>query len=73
MFNYVPLTRPTPPTILRQLAYQQDTEIVGPLGDLEGWKVFDPIKIEGILFKKLSVKALCTVRYSVTLLDSDTN
>ncbi|PIL35629.1 hypothetical protein GSI_02357 [Ganoderma sinense ZZ0214-1] len=58
-FDYVPLARPSPPTILRQLAYQQDAEIVGPEGDPEGWKSFDPIKIEGVLFKKVPVKALC--------------
>ncbi|KAM5535990.1 hypothetical protein V8D89_010430, partial [Ganoderma adspersum] len=57
-FTYVPLARPSPPTILRQLAYQQDTEIVGPDGDPEGWKTFNPMKVEGVLFKKMSVEAL---------------
>lgn len=65
--NYVPLARPSPPTILRQLAYQQNASIIGPDGDPEGWKTYEPVKIEGVLFKKISVEALCTVRYSTLL------
>ncbi|KAI1797174.1 hypothetical protein LXA43DRAFT_877820 [Ganoderma leucocontextum] len=60
-FDYVPLARPSPPTILRQLAYQQDTAIVGPDDDPEGWKTLEPMKLNGRLFKKIPVEALCTL------------
>ena len=71
--NYVPLARPSPPTILRQLAYQQDASIIGPDGDPDGWKTYEPVKMEGVLFKKISVEAFCTVRYSMLLVLVDNN
>ena len=60
-FNYIPLARPSPPTILRQLAYQQGQPLVGPEGDPDGWKTLDPVQVVGTLFKTVTVEAQCTV------------
>ncbi len=60
--TYIPLARPSPPTILRQLAYQEDHPLVGPDGDPDGWKALELVKIEGFLFKTVRVQATCDVR-----------
>ncbi|TBU50446.1 hypothetical protein BD309DRAFT_1049067 [Dichomitus squalens] len=64
---YVPLARPGPPTILRQLAYQQCITIPGPDVDPVGWKTSEPVKVEGTLFKTIQLEALCTVHVSMQL------
>ncbi|TBU33570.1 hypothetical protein BD311DRAFT_774613 [Dichomitus squalens] len=61
---YVPLARPGPPTILRQLAYQQCITIPGPDVDPVGWKTSEPVKVEGTLFKTIQLEALCTLTYT---------
>ncbi|EIW57486.1 uncharacterized protein TRAVEDRAFT_29565 [Trametes versicolor FP-101664 SS1] len=65
--NYIPLARPSPPSILRQLAYQEDHPLVGPDGDPDGWKAPEPVKIEGFLFKTVRVRATCDLRISKPL------
>ncbi|OJT03374.1 hypothetical protein TRAPUB_6043 [Trametes pubescens] len=65
--TYIPLARPSPPTILRQLAYQEDHPLVGPDGDPDGWKALELVKIEGFLFKTVRVQATCDIRISKPL------
>ncbi|KAI0714275.1 hypothetical protein C8T65DRAFT_573497 [Cerioporus squamosus] len=63
-FKYVPLARPSAPTILRQLAYQQNTPVVGSDGDPAGWKTLEPITVDGVLFKTMAVAAQCRLSIS---------
>ncbi|KAI0368609.1 hypothetical protein BV20DRAFT_968964 [Pilatotrama ljubarskyi] len=65
--TYIPLARPSPPTILRQLAYQEDHPLVGPDGDPDGWKALGPISVDGVLFKTMSVEAECKLHVSKPL------
>lgn len=60
-FGYVPNTRPGPPSLLRQLAYQQGCPLPNPLTDPEGWKILRPVSCRGtMMFGR--VDARCTVR-----------
>ncbi|KAH8101008.1 hypothetical protein BXZ70DRAFT_937072 [Cristinia sonorae] len=61
-FVYVPLSRAEPPSPLRYLAYQDNTDVLGPEADPEGWKVFDPITVTGTLFGTKQVAVTCRVR-----------
>ncbi|RPD60021.1 hypothetical protein L226DRAFT_486562 [Lentinus tigrinus ALCF2SS1-7] len=63
-FKYVPLARPGASTILRQLAYQQNSPVVGPDGDPGGWKTLEPAMVDGILFKTMFVTAKCLLSIS---------
>lgn len=52
------------PSALRQLSYSENTPLIGPVGDPDGWKVFGPIEIKGTLFGAKEVTFKCTVRNS---------
>ncbi|PPR02623.1 hypothetical protein CVT24_002194 [Panaeolus cyanescens] len=58
-FGYVPSTKPEPPSLLRQLAYQQFLPLPGPSSDPEGWKTLRPVNVRGTLFSKHRVEAKC--------------
>jgi len=58
---YLPITRAEPPSPLRQLAYSEGTDIVGPDGDPEGWKTLPPVKITGTLFDTRQVDVDCAL------------
>ncbi|KAF9563247.1 hypothetical protein CPC08DRAFT_761006 [Agrocybe pediades] len=60
-FGYVPSTRPDPPSLLRQLAYQQFLPLPGPFTDPEGWKTLRPVTVRGILFSSHRFEAKCTL------------
>jgi hypothetical protein len=60
-FAYVPLTQPEPPSALRQLAYKEGSDLIGPEGDPAGWKVLQPVKFKGKLFATVDVEMECTV------------
>ncbi|KAJ7158493.1 hypothetical protein C8R46DRAFT_1109353 [Mycena filopes] len=59
MFAYVPATRPPPPSPLRQLAYQQNTPLLGPDADPAGWEQFPPFVVRGTVFSTRQVEATC--------------
>ncbi|KAJ6532063.1 hypothetical protein B0H19DRAFT_466554 [Mycena capillaripes] len=59
MFAYVPATRPPPPSPLRQLAYQQNTPLLGPEGDPAGWEQLPSFTIRGTVFSARQVEATC--------------
>jgi len=42
-FGYVPSSRPEPPSLLRQFAYQQSAPLPGPSSDPDGWKNLRPV------------------------------
>jgi len=58
-FAYVPATRPPPPSLLRQLAYQQNTPLLGPDADPVGWEQFPSFTVRGIVFSARQVEATC--------------
>ncbi|SJL08604.1 uncharacterized protein ARMOST_11971 [Armillaria ostoyae] len=57
---YVPIIRPGPPTILRQLACQENSPLPGPEVDPEGWQQLPPALLEGTVFKDQEVEIQCT-------------
>lgn len=60
--GYSPATFPDPPSTLRSLAYQEGSQLIGPDGDPQGWKILTPIKVKGTLFSVKPVEVECTVR-----------
>ncbi|CAK5269637.1 unnamed protein product [Mycena citricolor] len=60
-FAYVPGTRPSPPSALRRLAYQQNTPLIGPEIDTAGWKQFPALHVKGTIFNKRPVEIICTL------------
>ncbi|KAI0833421.1 hypothetical protein BC628DRAFT_1414218 [Trametes gibbosa] len=65
--TYIPLARPSAPTIIRQLAYQEEHPLVGPDGDPDGWKALTPVVVPGVLFKTIPVEARCSIHVSKPL------
>ncbi|KAL5526472.1 hypothetical protein ACEPAF_8195 [Sanghuangporus sanghuang] len=59
-FGFAPRTRPPAPSLLRQLAYQDNRPLAGPDGDPDGWTVLPPILVRGKLFGVRMVEAICT-------------
>jgi len=45
--GFVITTVAKPPSPMRQLAYEQDLPIPGPLQDPDGWRVLSPIIVKG--------------------------
>ncbi|KAJ6576650.1 hypothetical protein DFH09DRAFT_1149931 [Mycena vulgaris] len=66
-FAYLPLTQPEPPSALRQLAYREGSELIGPEGDPAGWKVLEPLKFKGKLFEAKEVEVECTLAIATPL------
>ncbi|KAJ6507966.1 hypothetical protein C8R47DRAFT_1100150 [Mycena vitilis] len=66
-FSYLPLTTPEPPSKLRQLAYKEGGELLGPEGDPAGWKVLPPVKSKGKLFEAKEVEVECTLAIATPL------
>ncbi|KAI0749321.1 hypothetical protein C8Q80DRAFT_1218531 [Daedaleopsis nitida] len=62
--QYVPLARPSAPTILRQLAYQQNTALAGLDDDPDGWKTLGPVRVKGLLFKTVEAEAVLQLAVS---------
>lgn len=62
-FGYMILTKPEPPSLLRQLAYQENSELLGPEADPVGWKTLAsvPVRINGLVFNQRDVDATCKV------------
>jgi len=59
--GYLPTTFPDPPSALRRLAYQEGSQLIGPDGDPQGWKILTPIKVKGTLFGIKPVEMECTL------------
>ncbi|KAF5339261.1 hypothetical protein D9758_013309 [Tetrapyrgos nigripes] len=65
-FSYIPITVPPSPSPLRVLAYQENTPLLGPEADPEGWITLDPVTIRGGTEWKKEVEA----KYIVSAHDS---
>ncbi|KAJ7485705.1 hypothetical protein FB451DRAFT_1230810 [Mycena latifolia] len=61
MFVYVPAVRPDPPSILRQLAYQENIPIPGPEIDRDGWYTCPMVNVTGIVFNIRRVEVKCVL------------
>jgi hypothetical protein len=66
---YVPITRPSPPSLLRQLAYRERTPLSGPDVDPEGWKT-SSVTIRGKIFNDHLVEVQCMVSSSSSTLSA---
>ncbi|KAJ7227371.1 hypothetical protein GGX14DRAFT_419298 [Mycena pura] len=66
-FAYLPLIRPDPPSKLRQMAYKEGGDILGPDGDPNGWKVLAPVQFKGKLFDAIEVEVECTLALATPL------
>ncbi|KAG1738345.1 uncharacterized protein EDB91DRAFT_1249262 [Suillus paluster] len=57
-FTYVPITKPELPSSMLQKAYRENTPLVGPEGDPEGWHILPSVAVTGTLFgaKRASVE-----------------
>ncbi|TFK40192.1 hypothetical protein BDQ12DRAFT_680492 [Crucibulum laeve] len=60
-FGYIPMTRPPAPSMLRQLAYQENSLLMGPHIDPDGWHDLPNVKISGKIFNNRSVDVDCTL------------
>jgi len=65
-FGYIPVTFPPPFPPLRAMAYQEDTPLLGPAIDPEGWHALEPVKVRGKLFNDRTVEVDCTVSFIST-------
>jgi len=63
---YVSCTKPDPPTMLRQLAYQENSPLLGPEADPEGWKSM-PFQVRGTIFNARTVQANCILSLATPL------
>ncbi|KAJ7455297.1 hypothetical protein B0H11DRAFT_2161071 [Mycena galericulata] len=50
-FAYIPNIRPDPPSVLRQLAYRENSLLPGPEVDPAGWKTSTTAVVRGTVFK----------------------
>ncbi|KAM5546092.1 hypothetical protein V8D89_000218 [Ganoderma adspersum] len=60
VFGYLPIIRPGPPSMARQLAYLENTPLPGPDADPDGWHCLEPLPIRGSVFSTREVDARCT-------------
>ncbi|KAG6857382.1 hypothetical protein H0H87_004744 [Tephrocybe sp. NHM501043] len=60
-FGYVPSTRPGQASLLRQLAYQQCTPLVGPHSDRDGWKSLRPVSARALMYRTAKVEVQCSL------------
>ncbi|KZP19026.1 hypothetical protein FIBSPDRAFT_744509 [Athelia psychrophila] len=67
LIAYYPRIKPDPPSLLRQLAYTNDSLIPGPSQDPAGWKTLEPKIITGTLFGVRRVEISCTLSLSSPL------
>ncbi|KAI0649771.1 hypothetical protein C8Q79DRAFT_940660 [Trametes meyenii] len=74
VIGYCPIVRPVAPSPARQIAYLENTPLIGPDGDPDGWTCLEPLRILGSVFSTRTVEAtyklalakpLCYTRGSV--------
>ncbi|KAJ6629497.1 hypothetical protein B0H10DRAFT_1868027 [Mycena sp. CBHHK59/15] len=59
-FGYFSMRQPDPPSPLRKLAYQENSPLLGPESDPEGWHTLEPFSIDGVVFSARYVSVKCT-------------
>ncbi|KAJ3739216.1 hypothetical protein DFH05DRAFT_1514389 [Lentinula detonsa] len=66
-FGFVPSSKPEPPSIFRQLAYQQSMPVPGPSTDPQGWKTLPTCKAKGTTLQNCPVDVRCTLSLAMPL------
>ncbi|KDQ56976.1 hypothetical protein JAAARDRAFT_35575 [Jaapia argillacea MUCL 33604] len=61
VFGYTPCLVAPPPSPIRQIAYQENTALVGPEDDPAGWTTLAPLHLQGSIFNTRPLQASCTV------------
>ncbi|KAH9848132.1 hypothetical protein C2E23DRAFT_941244 [Lenzites betulinus] len=61
VIGYLPIIRPDPPSTPRQIAYMENSPLIGPDGDPDGWLSLEPLPIQGSVFSTRTVDATCTL------------
>jgi hypothetical protein len=56
LFGYILVTLPPPFSPPRALAFQEDTQLLGPEIDPEGWHSQEPVKVKGLLFNNTTAE-----------------
>ncbi|EIW53242.1 uncharacterized protein TRAVEDRAFT_134054 [Trametes versicolor FP-101664 SS1] len=59
--GYCPKIQPGAPSLARQIAYLENSPLIGPDGDPDGWQLLEPLRINGSVFSTRSVEATCTL------------
>ncbi|KAJ7669554.1 hypothetical protein DFH06DRAFT_1084323 [Mycena polygramma] len=65
-FAYFSMQQPGPPSALRSLAYQENSPLLGPDADPEGWST-QSILIKGKVFASRELEATCTFSLATPL------
>ncbi len=58
---FTPIIRPDPPSLARQLSYQEKSPLIGPDGDPDGWYRITPVSLRGSIFNNRAIEAQLTV------------
>ncbi|KAJ7104001.1 hypothetical protein B0H15DRAFT_808037 [Mycena belliarum] len=58
-FGYIPTIRPDPPSLLRQLAYRENSLLPGPAVDPAGWSTSSTAVVSGTVFKTRQANVHC--------------
>ncbi|KAJ7451833.1 hypothetical protein B0H11DRAFT_1877092 [Mycena galericulata] len=58
-FRYFSMRQPGPPSVLRQLAYQENSPLLGPDADPEGWHT-ESFSAKGTIFSSRMIDVKCT-------------
>ncbi|KAI0342927.1 hypothetical protein BDW22DRAFT_1357474 [Trametopsis cervina] len=66
-FEYIPILRPSLPSLLHQIARLEGTSILGPYDDPEGWKTLSAVDMSGRLFNSKRVVMTCTLSVPLPL------
>ncbi|KAJ7592896.1 hypothetical protein C8J56DRAFT_484812 [Mycena floridula] len=61
MFRHIPCIRPPASSPLRQLAYQENSPLLPPEADSEGWELLAPFTVRGTIFNVREVDVRCRV------------
>ncbi|KIP05984.1 hypothetical protein PHLGIDRAFT_14153 [Phlebiopsis gigantea 11061_1 CR5-6] len=63
--SYFAKSKPPAPSPARQLAYQDNTSLVGPSGDPDGWHTLDSVTVRGTIGNGQPVEAIYTLQLSL--------
>ncbi|KAJ7628399.1 hypothetical protein FB45DRAFT_918187 [Roridomyces roridus] len=66
VFGYFSMCQPDPPSLLRQLAYQENSPLLGPEADPEGW-LTQEFSCKGIVFSSRMINVKCTFSLATPL------
>ncbi|KAJ7784457.1 hypothetical protein B0H16DRAFT_1492564 [Mycena metata] len=62
-FVYFSMRQPGPPSMLRKLAYQENSPLFGPEADPEGWHT-ETFTVRGMVFSSRMIEVKCALSYT---------